>query len=118
MSDNIKLIMGDDGRFHFYNGKYDMTIHCETQEKLDEVCTMLKRMVWHECVKDDQSSFPDDDRLVLISVENYSDPAIGWYQHDNDGGGYWTFGSEMPLTEFGLFVEGWWELPKKPTLEK
>lgn len=87
-------------------------------ELIEELPSVQPEPLWHECFEDDPSSFPDNDRLVLISVKNYSDPAIGWYQHNNDGGGYWTFGSEMPLTEFGLFVEGWWELPRKPRLKK
>jgi hypothetical protein len=71
------------------------------------------KMIWHECDPDDPSSFPDDGKLVLMSFSNFPTPAIGWFERANDGG-YWTDGNQRTLAELGLYVDGWWELPKKP----
>jgi hypothetical protein len=71
------------------------------------------RPEWHECFEDDPSSFPSDERMVLMSFSNFPTPAIGWFERD-DNGGYWTDGDPKTLIELGLFVDGWWELPRKP----
>jgi len=71
-----------------------------------------KKMIWHECDSDDPSSFPDDDRAVLVSFPDSTIPAVGWFERNDDFYG-WTDGER-----FGLHADGWWELPKKPTLEK
>ena len=68
---------------------------------------------WHECFDDDPNSFPDDDRMVLMSFSNFPTPAVGWFERDDEGG-YWTDGGQKTLVEYGLFVDGWWELPRKP----
>jgi hypothetical protein len=72
----------------------------------------VKKMIWHECDPDDPSSFPDDDRAVLVSFPDSPIPAVGWFERNDDFYG-WTDGEQ-----FGLHADGWWELPKKPTLEK
>jgi hypothetical protein len=73
----------------------------------------FKKMIWRECDPDDPSSFPDDGKLVLMSFSNFPTPAIGWFERANDGG-YWTDGNQRTLAELWLYVDGWWELPKKP----
>jgi hypothetical protein len=73
----------------------------------------FKKMIWRECDPDDPSSFPDDGKLVLMSFSNFPTPAIDWFERANDGG-YWTDGNQRTLAELGLYVDGWWELPKKP----
>lgn len=56
---------------------------------------------------------PSDDRPILVSFYNLTFPAIAFYQHDEDGGGAYYFETEdESLSEFGLFVNGWMELPK------
>ena len=72
-------------------------------------------LVWHECFDEDPNSFPDDSRNVLVSFSNFSLSIIGQWRVDEDGAGCWYLGDtdETFLSE-GLFVDGWWELPKKP----
>lgn len=70
---------------------------------------------WHECFDDDPASFPDDERNVLVSFSNFSLSIIGQWRVDEDGAGCWYLGDtdETFLSE-DLYVDGWWELPKKP----
>ena len=70
---------------------------------------------WRECIPDDPNSFPDDDRNVLVSFSNFSLPIIGQWRVDDNGSGCWYLGDtdETFLSEW-LFVDGWWELPRKP----
>lgn len=72
---------------------------------------------WHECFDEDPNSFPDDSRNVLVSFSNFSLSIIslGQWRVDEDGAGCWYLGDtdETFLSE-DLFVDGWWELPKKP----
>lgn len=70
---------------------------------------------WHECFEDGPNSFPDDDRNVLVSFSNFSLSIIGQWRVDDNGSGCWYLGDtdETFLSE-GLFVDGWWELPRKP----
>lgn len=71
--------------------------------------------VWHECFDDDPNSFPDDSRNVLVSFSNFSLSIIGQWRVDEGGAGCWYLGDtdETFLSE-DLYVDGWWELPKKP----
>ena len=43
MSDELMLIMQDDGKFKVYDDTYDITIHCESQEEYDNVIDILSK---------------------------------------------------------------------------
>ena len=86
----------------------------EKVKGLPSIETQPEQPQWHKCFEDDPDSLPDDDRNVLMSFSNYPTPAVGWFQRDEDGGGYGTDGGQKTIAELGLFVDGWWELPKKP----
>lgn len=77
--------------------------------------TIEPELTWHECFDDDPASFPDDERNVLVSFSNFSLSIIGQWRVDENGAGCWYLGDtdETFLSE-DLFVDGWWELPKKP----
>ena len=77
--------------------------------------TIEPELTWHECFDDDPASFPDNERNVLVSFSNFSLSIIGQWRVDEDGAGCWYLGDtdETFLSE-DLFVDGWWELPKKP----
>lgn len=83
--------------------------------KVCEAPTVEPELVWHECFDEDPASFPDNERNVLVSFSNFSLSIIGQWRVDEDGAGCWYLGDtdETFLSE-GLFVDGWWELPKKP----
>lgn len=70
---------------------------------------------WHECFEEDPASFPDNERNVIVSFSNFSLSIIGQWRVDEDGAGCWYLGDtdETFLSE-DLYVDGWWELPKKP----
>ena len=91
-----------------WHGSYETA-----RRKMCELPSVQPEPQWHECFEDDPNSFPDDDRLVLMSFSNFPTPAVGWFERDEEGG-YWTDGEQKTLAELGLFVDGWWELPKKP----
>jgi hypothetical protein len=63
---------------------------------------------------------PDDDRPILVSFENTGMPAIAYYRRDDDGGGAYYIDEcymqaiipRKSLQSFGLFVNGWMNLPK------
>lgn len=44
MSDNIMLMIGDDGKATLYDDTYDITIHCESKEEHDEAMRLLKNV--------------------------------------------------------------------------
>lgn len=56
---------------------------------------------------------PSDDRCILVSFSNSSLPEIACYNRDEDDGGAHCSETEYKtLSELGLFVNGWMELPK------
>ena len=70
---------------------------------------------WHECFDDDPASFPDNERNVLVSFSNFSLSIIGQWRVDEDGAGCWYLvDTDETFLGEGLFVDGWWELPRKP----
>lgn len=64
------------------------------------------KMIWHECDPDDPSSFPDDDRNVLVSFSNFSVPLLGQWRVDPDGSGNWYDGdSDDTFLSADLYVD-------------
>lgn len=64
--------------------------------------------VWNVINPDDESTFPDDDRLVLMSFENFSVPVNGRFEN----GTFYIGDSEESCLEHDLIVNAWMELPK------
>lgn len=44
MSEELQFILNDNGLFEEYDDKYDVTIHCETEEEQEEVLRRLSMM--------------------------------------------------------------------------
>lgn len=73
--------------------------------------------VWNVIKPDDESTFPDDDRFVLVSFENFSVPQICRYHRDEDGGAFYLGDDYLEengksLSQYGVVVNAWMELPK------
>ena len=73
--------------------------------------------VWNVINPDDESTFPDDDRFVLVSFENFSVPQICRYHRDEDGGAFYLGDDYLEengksLSQYGVVVNAWMELPK------
>lgn len=43
MTNELKLIIGDDGVLEEYNDEFDITIHCESKEEQDQVKEILNQ---------------------------------------------------------------------------
>lgn len=85
---------------------------------IDRIPSAQSSPIWHETDEDDPESFPDDDRTVLVSFENFSQPMLGQWRFDPDIGAAWYIGdTDETFIENDLFVDGWWELPRKPEVK-
>ena len=78
-----------------------------------EMIEMKELNGWHEIFEDDPDSFPDDDRLVLVSFSNFTKPMLGRFID----GAFYIGDTDKTFVSKNLFVDGWWELPKKPEVE-
>lgn len=91
---------------------WDMVdISVDVQNVIDHV------NVWNVINPDDESTFPDDDRFVLVSFENFSVPQICRYHRDEDGGAFYLGDDYLEenrksLSQYGVVVNAWMELPK------
>ena len=90
---------------------WDMVdISVDVQNVIDHV------NVWNVINPDDESTFPDDDRFVLVSFENFSVPQICRYHRDEDGGAFYLGDDYLEengksLSQYGVVVNAWMELP-------
>ena len=71
------LTIGEDGKATLYDGTYDITIHCESQEEQDEVKRVLQNVPhW----------IPTSERLPKISedvlLSYFDEVTIGWLNSD------------------------------------
>ena len=106
IDDHRNCYIGMDGEYEQWN--IDPNVLSEAQPS----------PIWHETYDDDPESFPDDDRTVLVSFENFSQPMLGQWRHDPDIGGAWYIGdTDETFIENDLFVDGWWKLPRKPEVK-
>lgn len=73
-------------------------------EELEEKDCVIR---WHPADEP-----PKNDRYILLSHENFPMVGIGRYEGDDEyGGEYFSADDEIPLAEFGIFVNAWAELP-------
>ena len=79
----------------------------------DEMIETKELNRWHEIFEDDPDSFPNDDRLVLVSFSNFTEPMLGRFID----GAFCIGDMDETFVSNNLFVDGWWELPKKPEVE-
>ena len=77
MTDDIKLIIGEDGKASLYDDTYDVIIHCESQEEQDEVRRVLENVSKWIPVADELPNILED---VLISY--YDEVMVGWLIDD------------------------------------
>lgn len=94
----------------------------KVSEKVDawelvDICAGIQKLVddldanpWNPV----EESVPTDGRYILLHFENFSLPAIGRYEEDEDGGGAFYIGDDDAscLSE-ELFVNAWMELPER-----
>ncbi len=61
-----------------------------------------------------EEELPPTDTYVLLSLSNFTQPIIGRYDEDEQGGGNFYAGDELePLTACDLFVNAWMPLPER-----
>lgn len=48
MSEELQLMLNDDGKFEKYDNTYDLTIHCESKEEQEEILNRLSQQ-WIPC---------------------------------------------------------------------
>lgn len=71
-------------------------------------------LLWRRINEDDLSTFPHTDNYILLSFSNYSLPAIGRCEGNEDEGFTFYEGDETKsLVSYGLFVNAWMPLPKR-----
>lgn len=63
---------------------------------------------------------PETDKYILLSFENFSIPAVGRYEEDEEGGAFFIGDDDGSCSSYGLFVNAWQPLPKpyKPEQQK
>ena len=87
------------------------------QDCIEVIMAQEDAYKWHDVAV--EGDVPDDDRNVLVTFSNFSLSILGQYRRDSDGGGTWYLGNtdETFVCE-SLYVDGWWELPKKPEVSE
>ena len=56
---------------------------------------------------------PDTDRPILLEFENFKTPLVGRFYRDEFGGEtYYIEDDDKEASAVGLYVKGWYELPK------
>lgn len=56
---------------------------------------------------------PKDDKYILLSFENFSVPAVGRYEEDEEGGAYHLGDEDETCSSYELMVNAWQPLPEQ-----
>lgn len=56
--------------------------------------------------------YPDNDKYILLSFENFSLPIVGRYEVDENGGAFFVGDEDTSCVSSGLFVNAWQPLPE------
>ena len=109
MDDGILVMLNEDGVAEVYDDKYDITIHCETEEEQKKVEEMLKNcMRWIPV----EERFPENEEYVLVSFSNFSFVDVARYEADDTGGAFYPGDDDKSYVEYDLFVNAWMPVPK------
>ena len=103
------VMIDENGAADVYDDTYDIAIHCESEEDQKEAELALKNARrWIPVAE----RLPELGEYVLISFSNFSIPAIGRYDEDEEGGA-WFIGDETEsLVSQDMFVSAWMPLPE------
>ena len=98
-----------DVNHNYMRGMHETAMVVESMEPADP-------WEWHKTFDDDPETFPDTERIVLVSFQNVGFLQLGrWRMNRYTGCGNWYLADEEEtFLEYDLYVDGWWELPTKP----
>lgn len=108
MSEEMKLVQNDAGKWEAYDDTYDITIHCESEEEQKKALSMLKNIQWIPITE----QTPEDESYILVSFENATMVDIARYEEDDEGGRFYPGDEEDPYSKYGIFVNAWMPLPE------
>ncbi len=69
MTDDIRLIIGEDRKASLYDDTYDIIIHCESQEEQDEVKRVLENVTHWIPVTEE----PTDRMICYVTLKDTND---------------------------------------------
>ena len=99
-------------RFTEYHGSVpvlkDKKMFPEAVAKLAELEDLEEHRVgkWIPC----SERIPEDDKYIMLSFENFSLPAIGRYEANENGGAFFVSDEDLSCVAYGLFVNAWMPL--------
>lgn len=108
MSEEMKLVQNDAGKWEAYDDTYDITIHCESEEEQEKALSMLKNIQWIPITE----KAPEDESYILVSFENATMVDIARYEADDEGGRFYPGDDEDPYSKYGIYVNAWMPLPE------
>lgn len=113
MSDEMKIVQNDDGKWGLYDDTYDIVIHCESAEEQENAINILKSKQWIPADQPPEVNANGESEYILLSFSNCTLPVIGSYRKDDDdNGAYYNDDADKPLCSYGLFVNAWMPLPE------
>lgn len=105
----IKFFINKDGIADVYDDTYDIVIHCESEEDQKDAELALKNVRrWIPVTE----RFPEPGDYVLLSFPDFSVPAIGRYDEDEEGGAFFIGDETESLVSQDMFVNAWMPLPE------
>lgn len=122
LSDNaggMKFVLGEDGAFREYKEPY-ATIDIESEESYEKLEEIIRE--YNDSHSGNTASngsrwipvserYPKEEEYILLSFENFSIPAIGRYESDDQGGAFYIGDEENSCVSQDLIVNAWMPLP-------
>ena len=108
LDDGILLVQNGNGKFEKYKEPY-ATIDCETEEDFKMIQEAVKQ---YRGWIDVDEELPKDDKYILLSFRNFSVPAIGRYEEDEEGGSFYIGDEDESCVSQDMIVNAWMPLPK------
>lgn len=60
-----------------------------------------------------EERLPENNKYILVSLENFTCPDVGRYEIDKDGNGaFYPKNDDTSYTEYDMFVNAWMPLPE------
>lgn len=102
----------EDRKVRLADSLVDDALEVELDVLINKIRNLPEEDSWIPINEDDPETFPKPGECILLSFMDFSEPYIGRYEVDEEGGAFFLDDEEETCVSNGLIANAWKPLPK------